>query len=532
MKNKIFLILMGLVLMPAFALADGMVVPPHDYEIAETGQKAAIFYENGREDLVLSVGFKGTADKFSWIVPTPNKPEIKKGSDKTFFNLEEYTQPKETLLNRFINWLTDRSPDYGYDGGIVPMQSTSINSEETAKLKVKVVEEKQVGIFDTVTLKAENSADLETWLKENGFQTGTITTNKVIQEYIDNGWYFVAMKVNNDYQTEKISGELNTGTISPIILSFNSDKMIYPLKISSLDFGSVEIPKGSWKVTCRNEKIENNNLQAECQKIDQEWTQATINLEQCRSTVQNINGKLTCDKYYDDPYQNIYLYVFGDGKYNAENYQGYQSYAENLSAKKINSFFNGTINKTKSYFLTKIDLTSIRKDSMNKDLLFVKDEDNKDINSGKMTINEKFQLGFLATFVFLYFPITLLLSQGLIAALLVGVIYMILYIITVVRSIKNPDKHNILRTVLQTYLMAPAVFVLSLLLFGLYVSTSSSFYSTGLLDSGQAVWVLVVGAFISLVISYAISRLFTRYARRKNKLNKILAKYGDKIDNG
>ncbi len=537
MKKILLVFLLSFILSPVFAVADGAISPPIGRIMTETDQKVAIFYENGREDLILSVNFSGNADKFSWLVPTPGEPTVTKGNEKTFVELEKYTQPKETLLNRFINWVMSRNDNYGYNDIIMPTSSTGPISSQAEDQRVQVIDEKQVGIFDTVTLKAKSSEDLNKWLQDNGFQIGTMKTNKILQEYIDKGWYFVAMKINNDYQTEKISNDLNTATIAPIVLNFATDKMIYPLKISSSSFSSTASPSGSWNLTCRNNKVESNALVAECQKINGDWAQTTLDLEECQTTIQNIDGKLTCDSYYLNDYQNIYLYVFNDKKYNTENYQGYQSYAEKLSAAKTASFFDKTFGNSKSYFLTKIDLLTLKKASMSKDVLFVEAGDNKEINSGKMTINETIQLVLLAVMALLFFPIILLLSQGLAALVLMLVIYLIAYILTIVRSIKNPEQHKLLRTILQTYLIAPIIFFITLIiafvtLSGLITSSSSSFYLSGYTSSNFAIWTVIAVAVISLVISYAISRLLTRYARKKNKVNRILAKYGDKIDNG
>ena len=55
----IFLITLaiGTSLFPIGAKADGGVFPPPYYWIQESGQRAVIFYEKGRETLILSITF-------------------------------------------------------------------------------------------------------------------------------------------------------------------------------------------------------------------------------------------------------------------------------------------------------------------------------------------------------------------------------------------------------------------------------------------------------------------------------------------
>ena len=76
------------------ASADGMLVSPPSVEMYETEQKAVIFYEEGIEDLFISISFNGTADDFGWIVPTPSEPEVTKSTDTLFTMLNEITRPE------------------------------------------------------------------------------------------------------------------------------------------------------------------------------------------------------------------------------------------------------------------------------------------------------------------------------------------------------------------------------------------------------------------------------------------------------
>ncbi len=79
MKKIISIILFSLMILPTFALADGMIIEPyHDIwrPIPENGQLAAINYQDGMEKLIISVNFDmKDIEKAAWIFPVPSDPE-------------------------------------------------------------------------------------------------------------------------------------------------------------------------------------------------------------------------------------------------------------------------------------------------------------------------------------------------------------------------------------------------------------------------------------------------------------------------
>lgn len=77
---------------PDIIRADGVIFSSPDYLIQESGQRAVIFYENGKETLILSITFKRNAKDFGWVIPVPQKPEATKSSDEIFTSLERIVQ--------------------------------------------------------------------------------------------------------------------------------------------------------------------------------------------------------------------------------------------------------------------------------------------------------------------------------------------------------------------------------------------------------------------------------------------------------
>ena len=199
---------------PSVTLADGMVMPPIDQWIQETDQKAVIFYDKGVETMVISIAFQGDAEDFAWIVPTPSKPTVKKGSDELFTNLES---------------LTGYSDIY-YNDSLAPFGAI----QESTKSEVTVVETKKIDYYDVTVLSSTDNDSLTKWLNDNGYNFPT-AASYILNDYINNGWYFVAMKIDPEsLGWTDVEGQLRSGHATPVSLSFTTENIVYPMKISSV----------------------------------------------------------------------------------------------------------------------------------------------------------------------------------------------------------------------------------------------------------------------------------------------------------
>ncbi|MFH0819608.1 MAG: DUF2330 domain-containing protein [bacterium] len=214
MFKKQFIILSILTLfLPILTLADGMVIPPRDRYVYETGQKAVIFYEKGVETLVLSIAFKGDAEDFAWIIPTPQKPEVNKSSDELFSSLEKLTAPQ-------IDYNRPQPLFLGATGG----------PEEKS---VQIIETKKIDYYDITVLTAGDKEALVKWLNEHEYQFPE-NSSYILDSYIKDKWYFTAVKIDASSISSGVEAQLREGHAIPLQLVFKTDKPVYPLKISSI----------------------------------------------------------------------------------------------------------------------------------------------------------------------------------------------------------------------------------------------------------------------------------------------------------
>jgi hypothetical protein len=74
--KAVFTFVFFIVSLPRTLLADGVFVWNQGVDLYEPSQKAAILYDDGIEELVLQVKYKGKASDFGWLVPLPSRPEV------------------------------------------------------------------------------------------------------------------------------------------------------------------------------------------------------------------------------------------------------------------------------------------------------------------------------------------------------------------------------------------------------------------------------------------------------------------------
>lgn len=265
MKKTLFLLALGILLIPPIVLADGGALINYKAKVYLPSQKAVVAWENGTETLILSTQIK-TEDlaNIAWIVPVPSKtkPEIEEGNIDIFYDLARLFSP------------TKRTPGLGI---------------LTGKREVEVIEVLEVDIYDIAILKATKAEALVSWLNSNGYLIPE-STIPILQEYCEqNDFYFIANKIDlankykdliitegdricaegvssslpeymkpsatdiravmedltscegTNFEAVKVLVELEKGIATPLKMTFAPKAPFYPLKLSSINDGKTVI---------------------------------------------------------------------------------------------------------------------------------------------------------------------------------------------------------------------------------------------------------------------------------------------------
>lgn len=179
-------------------------------------ERALIAWDGSREDIVMSLGVTGSSDTAAWVMPVPSSARVSLGEAEAFAELGRLTAPRIEYRDTWwptFSWLT-AGPSEGAMAG--PPPGVGLN----------VLGRQRIGPFDVTRLAAQDPTALATWLTGHGFpHPDGLDAN--LAPYVAEGWEIVAVKLAPATQGESLTGDLQ-----PLRLSFASDRVVYPMRLS------------------------------------------------------------------------------------------------------------------------------------------------------------------------------------------------------------------------------------------------------------------------------------------------------------
>jgi hypothetical protein len=202
-------------------------------DILQPAQKVFISWDPVKkvESFTVQPKFEGNALDFGMVIPTPSQPKLHE-MPRDFFKelavfsiLKKREFPHSKLLPRFREEqkLVRKLADAG--------RSDEKESGARRPPAVKVLEAGIVGSLDYKIIEAGRADDLYAWLKAHKYHyAGDEAT---LDFYVKKKWLFTVMKIDT-MQMKKNKDGSYAGEVTPTRFQFQSDQLIYPLKITQL----------------------------------------------------------------------------------------------------------------------------------------------------------------------------------------------------------------------------------------------------------------------------------------------------------
>lgn len=136
------------------------------------------------------IEYSGDPKEFAWVLPVRRGTRVELSRDEWISALDATTQP------RILQPPPPFSGDDGCDGVGCASSSEAFSAGASAggPPPVQVVSQGVVGPYETVTLRTEDAAALQTWLRDNGYAIPT-AIEPVIAAYTAEKLDFVALKL-------------------------------------------------------------------------------------------------------------------------------------------------------------------------------------------------------------------------------------------------------------------------------------------------------------------------------------------------
>lgn len=168
---------------------------PSDGEVWSPGFRVFVSRTGTREDIVLQVGFAGSASEFALVVPVPAKPNIGYADAGIFDELYRIVHPK-----------------------IIPGAETPPNTASIPK---------PIRLENMAVIQPSQPEALVVWLQSKGCKVQP-EAQRLIQDYANKGFYFVVAIATVVPKSE-------ARWLSPVIVSFDSESAILPVRLLALN---------------------------------------------------------------------------------------------------------------------------------------------------------------------------------------------------------------------------------------------------------------------------------------------------------
>jgi len=233
-NGRVGILVAILLILPTIASADGGYVWKETFlgQAKSGGQQAVILFFDNRETLVIQTEYEGELADFSWLIPTPapvTADEVGEADPNIYYWLDDLTAPifyKLTPYNRgsYIRYENGGCSCNGSSGGGGYRAAPGGADQDHLEVLETILTES----YEVTVLETRDAQDLTDWLDQNEYAY-PIGSNAVLEDYIQRGWYFLAVRIRPSKP-----GEVVKQSLTPIQISFKTDEPVLPMNISSI----------------------------------------------------------------------------------------------------------------------------------------------------------------------------------------------------------------------------------------------------------------------------------------------------------
>ncbi|HYT94027.1 MAG TPA: DUF2330 domain-containing protein [Gemmataceae bacterium] len=205
-----------------------------DADILQPAQKVFITWDpvKGEESFTVQPKFEGNARDFGMVIPTPSQPKLHAMPRDFFKHLAVFSilKKREQAHSKLLP-MPPPAPAAGFFSGRFALMNGVDPQSKPRESTVKVLETGVVGSLDYKIIEAGRADDLYAWLKANKYSySGDEAT---LNFYVQKKWVFTVMKIDTMQMRKNKDGSY-AGEVSPTRFTFQTDKLVYPLKITQI----------------------------------------------------------------------------------------------------------------------------------------------------------------------------------------------------------------------------------------------------------------------------------------------------------
>ncbi|MCC7385838.1 MAG: DUF2330 domain-containing protein [Deltaproteobacteria bacterium] len=194
--------------------------------VIQTGE-AIIFtvdLETRTVEATINIAYQGQASDFAWILPLQSAPTaIELGSTLAFQVMQQLTSPRFQLSSVENLGICEVPGQFAYDG----VTSECVGGgcgEPAGSGHVDILQQSEVGPYDTVVLSGKTAEDIRQWLVDDGYNVSDAMMQQVVP-YVAQGDALMALQLQKDQ---------SVGDIQPIKVVMSGDRACVPLRLTAI----------------------------------------------------------------------------------------------------------------------------------------------------------------------------------------------------------------------------------------------------------------------------------------------------------
>ncbi len=208
----------------------GFYVAKADAKLFNKASQVVLVRNEDKTVLTMANDYKGDPKEFAIVVPVPTvleKGQIRVGDRALIEHLDAYSAPR--LVEYFDanpcmpQMLMAPAPP------MMELRARQSVADRAKSLGVTIEAQYTVGEYDILILSANESAGLETWLRDSGYRIPT-GASAVLGSYIKQGMKFFVAKVNLKEQAK-----LGFNYLRPLQMAYESPKFMLPIRLGMVN---------------------------------------------------------------------------------------------------------------------------------------------------------------------------------------------------------------------------------------------------------------------------------------------------------
>jgi len=210
----------------------GFYVCKADTNLFNKASQVALVRDGDRTVMTMVNDFKGNPKEFAIVIPVPTflqRGQIHIGDKALVDHLDAYSAPR--LVEYFDS--NPCQPEVLRESlrasGVAGAAALDAVAKSARSLGVTIEAQYSVGEYDILILSAQQSAGLETWLRENGYRIPT-GASAVLSTYLKQNMRFFVAKVNL-----AAHARLGFSYLRPLQVAYESPKFMLPIRLGMVN---------------------------------------------------------------------------------------------------------------------------------------------------------------------------------------------------------------------------------------------------------------------------------------------------------